>query len=199
MIKVGVTGGIGSGKTTLCKEWEKMGAYILYADDLAKKLMNENEELKSKIVKVFGEQSYDASGKLDRSYLASEAFEKGRIEELNELVHPVLWKKAKDIAEEKKREGVKVFAKEAAILLNNGRPKGLDYVVLLLADEENRIDRTKERDRTSENRIRDRISKQPDFNELIHLADFVITNDGSLEELKNKSRQVFKNIIEQTQ
>jgi dephospho-CoA kinase len=199
MIKVGVTGGIGSGKTTLCKEWEKMGAYILYADDLAKKLMNENEELKSKIVKVFGEQSYDASGKLDRSYLASEAFEKGRVEELNELVHPVLWKKAKDIAEEKKREGVKVFAKEAAILLNNGRPKGLDYVVLLLADEENRIDRTKERDRTSENRIRDRISKQPDFNELIHLADFVITNDGSLEELNNKSRQVYKNIIEQTQ
>ena len=176
-----------------------MGAYILYADDLAKKLMNENEELKSKIVKVFGEQSYDASGKLDRSYLASEAFEKGRVEELNELVHPVLWKKAKDIAEEKKREGVKVFAKEAAILLNNGRPKGLDYVVLLLADEENRIDRTKERDRTSENRIRDRISKQPDFNELIHLADFVITNDGSLEELNNKSRQVYKNIIEQTQ
>ena len=199
MIKVGVTGGIGSGKTTLCKEWEKMGAYILYADDLAKKLMNENEELKSKIVKVFGEQSYDASGNLDRSYLASEAFEKGRVEELNELVHPVLWKKAKDIAEEKKREGVKVFAKEAAILLNNGRPKGLDYVMLLLADEENRIDRTKERDRTSENRIRDRISKQPDFNELIHLADFVITNDGSLEELKNKSRQVFKKIIEQTQ
>ncbi|MCH2449571.1 MAG: dephospho-CoA kinase [Gracilimonas sp.] len=199
MIKVGVTGGIGSGKTTLCKEWGKMGAYILYADDLAKKLMNENEELKSKIVKVFGEQSYDASGDLDRSYLASEAFEKGRVEELNELVHPVLWKKAKDIAEEKKREGVKVFAKEAAILLNNGRPKGLDYVVLLLADEENRIDRTKERDQTSENRIRDRISKQPDFNELIPLADLVITNDGSLEELKNKSRQVFKNIIEQTQ
>ncbi|MFD2532132.1 dephospho-CoA kinase [Gracilimonas halophila] len=198
MIKVGVTGGIGSGKTTLCKEWEQMGAYILYADDLAKKLMNENDELRSKIIKVFGEQSYDASGNLDRSYLAGQAFEKGRVEELNELVHPVLWENTKLIEEEKKREGVKVFVKEAAILLNNGRPKDLDYVVLLLADEENRIDRTKDRDRTSEKQIRNRISKQPDFNELIHLADFVITNDGTLKELKNKSQQLFKKIIEQT-
>lgn len=197
MIKVGVTGGIGSGKTTLCKEWEQLGAYILYADDLAKKLMSENEELRSKIVEVFGKRSYDSSGNLDRSYLAVEAFEKGRVQELNELVHPVLWEKSKDIAEEKKKEGVKVFVKEAAILLNNGRPKALDYVVLLLADEEKRIDRTKQRDRTSGNRIRERISKQPDFNELIHLADFVITNDGSLEELRNKSREVFKKIIEQ--
>lgn len=197
MIKVGVTGGIGSGKTTFCREWEEMGAYVVYADDLAKKLMNENEELRSKIVKVFGEQSYDDSGNLDRSYLAREAFEKGRVEELNELVHPVLWQKVKTLAEEKKREGVEVFAKEAAILLNNGRPKDLDYVIILLADEDNRIKRTKDRDNTSDNAIRERISKQPDFNELIHLADFVITNDGSLEDLKKKAQEVFDVINKQ--
>lgn len=194
MIKVGVTGGIGSGKSTLCNEWEKLGAYVLYADDLAKKLMNYDNNLKSKIIDVFGEGAYDASGNLVRSYLASEAFEKGRVEELNALVHPVLWEKAEAIAEEKKREGFKVFAKEAAILLNNGRPEDLDYVVIVLADESKRIERTKGRDLTSERQIRDRISKQPDFNELIHLADFVITNDGSIEELKQKSRQLFNEI-----
>lgn len=191
MIKVGVTGGIGSGKTTFCREWEELGAYVVYADDLAKKLMNEDEELRSKIVKVFGEQSYDTLGNLDRSYLAREAFEEGRVEELNELVHPVLWEKVKTIAEEKKREGVEVFAKEAAILLNNGRPEDLDYVIILLADEENRIKRTKERDSTSDKAIRERMSKQPDFNELIHLADFVITNDGTLKDLKKKAQEVF--------
>lgn len=191
MIKVGVTGGIGSGKTTFCREWEELGAYVVYADDLAKKLMNEDEELRSKIVKVFGEQSYDASGNLDRSYLAREAFEKGRVEELNELVHPVLWEKVKTMAEEKKREGVEVFAKEAAILLNNGRPEDLDYVIILLADEDNRIKRTKDRDSTSDKAIRERMSKQPNFNELIHLADFVITNDGSLKDLKKKAQEVF--------
>lgn len=197
MIKVGVTGGIGSGKTTLCKEWEKLGAYVLYADDLAKKLMNEDQQLKARIKKVFGDESYDASGNLVRPYLACEAFEKGRVEELNALVHPVLWEKAESIAREKEREGIRVFAKEAAILLNNGRPKDVDYVVLILADEENRIERTKKRDNTTKSAIQQRISKQPDFNELIHLADFVITNEGSLEDLKKKSREVLHQINKQ--
>lgn len=197
MIKVGVTGGIGSGKTTLCKEWEKLGAYVLYADDLAKKLMNDDQQLKARIKKVFGDESYDASGNLVRPYLAREAFEKGRVEELNALVHPVLWEKAESIAREKEREGIRVFAKEAAILLNNGRPKDVDYVVLILADEENRIERTKKRDNTTKSAIQQRISKQPDFNELIHLADFVITNEGSLEDLKKKSREVLHQINKQ--
>ena len=93
MIRVGVTGGIGSGKTTLCKEWEKLGAFVVYADDLAKKLMVEDEELVKKIKSTFGDKAYDEYGSLNRQYLAQEAFEKGRVNELNNLVHPVLWKK----------------------------------------------------------------------------------------------------------
>lgn len=194
MIKVGITGGIGSGKTTFCKEWEELGAYVLYADDFAKKLMNEDEGLRSEIKRVFGERSYTSEGNLNRSYLAKEAFEKGRVEELNALVHPVLWEKADALAEAKRKEGIKIFAKEAAILLNDGRPEDLDYVVLVLADEESRIERTMARDQSSEGEIRDRISKQPDFNELINLSDFVVINSGSLEELKLKSRHIFNEI-----
>lgn len=196
MIKVGITGGIGSGKTTFCKEWEKLGAFVLYADDFAKKLMQEDEVLQQKIKKVFGEKSYDSSGNLNRAYLAKEAFEKGRVQELNDLVHPVLWKRADELAEEKEKEGIRVFAKEAAILLNNGRPDGLDYVIIVKADENKRIQRTATRDGSSEPEIQSRINKQPDFDELSHLADYIILNNGTLDQLKSKARELYLKITE---
>ncbi|MEX2477570.1 MAG: dephospho-CoA kinase [Gracilimonas sp.] len=197
MIKVGITGGIGSGKTTFCKEWEKLGAFVLYADDFAKQLMNDDEELKKKIITVFGKHAYDESGNLDRKYLAHEAFEKDRVEELNELVHPVLWERTESLAEEKKREGYKVFAKEAAVLLNKGRPEGFDHVIIILADETARVKRTKERDESTEKLVKDRITKQPDFDKLVHLADFVVTNDDTIKELKDKARIIYSEISEQ--
>lgn len=196
MIKVGITGGIGSGKTTFCKEWEDLGAFVLYADDFAKQLMNEDEKLKKNIRSVFGDESYDDRGRLNREFLAEEAFQKGRVEQLNELVHPVLWEKTKELAAQKEKEGVEVFAKEAAILLNNGRPEGIDFVVIILADELHRIDRTVKRDSSSEKLVTERIAKQPDFNKLVHLADFVVTNNGSLKDLKNKAAEIFKQINE---
>ncbi len=194
MIKVGITGGIGSGKTAFCKEWEKLGAYVLYADDFAKQLMQEDPELQQKIIQAFGEQAYDSEGNVNRPYLAREAFEKGRVEELNELVHPALWEKAAELAAQKKQEGTEVFAKEAAILLNNGRPEELDYVILVLADKEQRVQRTTQRDRSSEKLVKDRMSKQPDFDSLTHLADFIVVNNGSLEELKVKAEEIFKKV-----
>lgn len=195
MIKVGITGGIGSGKTTFCKEWEKLGAYVVYADDLAKQLMHEDEKLKAKIRQVFGADAYDKDGNLNKEYLAQEAFEKGRVAELNELVHPLLWKKIEEIAEEKESEGVPVFAKEAAILLNNGRPEGLDYVILILADEQQRIKRTVERDQSSEGKIKSRIQKQPDFTALTHLADFVVVNDDDVTALREKAKEIYTGLI----
>lgn len=194
MIKVGITGGIGSGKTTFCREWEKMGAFVLYADDFAKKLMQEDEELRKKITQVFGDDAYDANGNLNRKYLAREAFEKDRVEELNELVHPVLWKRAAELAEEKEKAGVEIFAKEAAILLKNGRPKELDYVIIVTADEDKRIERTSERDQASEKEIQDRMTKQPDFDSLTHLADFVVLNNDTLNGLRDKAKEIYKKI-----
>lgn len=195
MIKVGITGGIGSGKTTFCKEWENLGAYVVYADDLAKQLMHENEILKDKIRQVFGDDAYDSNGLLNREYLAIEAFEKGRVAELNELVHPVLWQKMEELAGEKESEGISVFAKEAAILLNNGRPEGLDYVILVLADQQQRIKRTVERDRSSEEKIKRRIQKQPDFDTLTHLADFVVFNNEDEETLRKKAKEIYSELI----
>jgi len=194
MIRVGVTGGIGSGKTTLCKEWERLGAFVVYADDLAKKLMVEDEELVKNIKSVFGDEAYHSDEALNREYLAQEAFEKGRVSELNRLVHPVLWKKVEEISAQKEREGVDVFVKEAAILLQNGRPKDLDYVVLVEADEQQRTERVVERDNSDRKKVEGRISAQQDFSTLRDLADFVVTNDEGVTELKEKAGSLLKEI-----
>jgi dephospho-CoA kinase len=194
MIRVGVTGGIGSGKTTLCKEWERLGAFVVYADDLAKKLMVEDEELVKNIKSVFGDEAYHSDEALNREYLAQEAFEKGRVSELNRLVHPVLWKKVEEISAQKEREGVDVFVKEAAILLQNGRPEDIDYVVLVEADEQQRMERVVERDNSDRKKVEGRISAQQDFSTLRDLADFVVTNDESVTELKEKAGSLLKEI-----
>ncbi len=195
MIKVGITGGIGSGKTTFCKEWEKLGAFVLYADDFAKQLMQEDAGLKEKIKNTFGDKAYDADGQLNRAFLAKEAFQKGRVEELNKLVHPVLWDRTDDLAEQKEQEGVKVFAKEAAILLNHGRPNDLDYVIIVMADEEKRIKRTADRDEATRQQVKDRVDKQPDFESLLHLADYVVLNNSTPDELKQKAEKIYNQLV----
>jgi len=196
MINVGITGGIGSGKTTFCREWEKLGAFVLYADDFAKELMANDRGLRNEISERFGYKAYTEEGELNRSYLAREAFENGRVEELNEIVHPVLWKETAKIAAQKEQEGVDIFAKEAAILLNNGRPEDLDYVILILADENTRVERTAKRDKSDQKEVKNRIDKQPDFKKLTHLADFIVYNDSSLDELKTKAQTIFKQLKE---
>ncbi len=194
MIKVGVTGGIGSGKTTFCKEWEKQGAYVVYADDLAKELMVSDQELIRDIKSTFGGSSYHSDGSLNRVFLAQEAFEKGRVEELNKLVHPVLWRKVGELEFQQELDGTDVFVREAAILLNKGRPKDLDFVVVLKAGEQDRIKWVVERDRSNVQKVSDRISAQQPTKELIKYADFVITNNGSMEELQMKAKELFLHI-----
>lgn len=195
MIKVGVTGGIGSGKTTFCKVWKELGAYVLYADDFAKELMATDTEVIKKIKATFGEESYTNTGALNRAYLAQQAFEENRVEELNSIVHPVLRQLTEKLVLEKEEEGVKIFLKEAAILLNNGRPKNLDYVILLKANKQAQIERVKLRDRTTEALVLDRLNKQPDFEKLEHLCDYIVYNSGSIEDLKAKAQAIFQEIV----
>jgi dephospho-CoA kinase len=192
MKRIGITGGIGSGKTTFCKVWEDLGAYVLYADDFAKELMVSDQELIKKIKETFGKEAYQNDGSLNRPYLAKEAFEKGRVDELNGIVHPQLRKRIRELADKKEHEGVEVFAYEAAILLNEGRPEGLDYVVLLLAEDDTRVSRAAKRDKVDEQLILDRLEKQPNFEELSPLCDFLVMNDGSLKELQDKAKELYR-------
>ena len=154
--------------------------------------MVSDQELIKKIKETFGKEAYQDDGSLNRPYLAKEAFEKGRVDELNGIVHPQLRKRIRELADKKEQEGVEVFAYEAAILLNEGRPEGLDYVVLLLAEDDTRVSRAAKRDQVDEQFILDRLEKQPNFEELSPLCDFLVMNDGSLKELQDKAKELYR-------
>ncbi|MFN1834016.1 dephospho-CoA kinase [Balneola sp. MJW-20] len=197
MIIAGITGGIGSGKTSFCKIWEDEGVEVIYLDDFAKELMVSDQELIKQIKNTFGDESYYPDGTLNRKYLAAEAFEKGRVSELNALVHPALWKKLDQMITEKREQGLPLLAIEAAILLNKGRPDRVDSVILIESDRDEQIQRVKKRDGISEEKeILSRLNKQPDFSNLHHLADHVIYNNGSLEELQQKALKLLDQLTE---
>ena len=141
MVTVGITGGIGSGKSTVCEVWSEMGGFVLNADKLAKELMAADEQLKAELTETFGDGAYNADGSLNRDYLAEEAFRKGRVAELNAIVHPRLPPVVRRKMDEASREGYKVGVYEAALLLEleEERLDFFDYLVLVLADEEQRL------------------------------------------------------------
>lgn len=195
MITVGVTGGIGSGKTTVCKVWKHLGAKVIYADNLAKELMQKDDRLKIKLTEAFGENTYLKDKSLNKPHLIKEAFEKHRVEELNEIVHPILREKIKELMQIYEQKGVEVFVVEAAVLLNKGRPDYVEKVVLVTSDREKRIERVIKRDQVTEQDIAARVEKQPNFDKATHLVDFIITNNGSLSELKDSATKLYKKII----
>lgn len=196
MIVAGVTGGIGSGKSTLCRVWESLGAKVVYADDLAKQLMVEDRSVIKRLRKLFGDETYTDDGALNKEHLIEEAFLKGRVEELNSVVHPAVREKFQEIIENSKNEGVEVLVKEAALLLNNGRPEELDAVILVTSSKSDQIKRVQERDSVGEKNVLDRMNKQPDFESLKSYADYVINNDGTIDEFKLKSKELYLKVLE---
>lgn len=191
MVTVGITGGIGSGKTTVCKQWEQQGAKVIYADDLAKELMVKKPELVSAIKREFGEESYHKDGSLNKVYLSRQAFNLGKVDRLNQLVHPEVYKETERIIQREEERGTSVLVKEAALLLSNGKPNNLDYIVLVLADKQLRTERVASRDQADPEEIERRIQKQQDFSQLTDIADFIIRNDGNLNELLQKADEVY--------
>src|SRR6056297_2735129 len=195
MISVGITGGIGSGKSTVARTWESLGAEVVFADDLAKELMQADPVLRQNLTDTFGEQTFNPDGSLNKPHLIEEAFHKNRVEELNSIVHPAIHKEIQSQIARAEEAGIKLFAYEAAILLNNGRPDYLDVVVLVTSNRNKRLARVSERDSVDERDVAARMAKQPDFATLTHLADHVIENNGSLDDLREKSTGLYYKLI----
>ena len=195
MVIIGVTGGIGSGKSSVCEVFQSLGAYIINADDLAKDIMTNSPPVEQAIKDQFGTEAYHSDGSLNKAYLATEAFEKGRVQELNAIVHPHIPAEVDSLTRNAERQGYSVVVYEAALLLQNLRPDNLDSIILVLADEERRIKWVQERDEAERTEVLDRISKQQNFEDLTHLADIIIRNEGSLEELKTKAEDVYRQFV----
>jgi len=174
MLRVGLTGGIGSGKTTVAKIFEVLGIPVYYADEETKRLMNTDPVIRRNIVKEFGDRAYDDHG-LDRSYLASVVFnDEKKLALLNSLTHPATIEHANKWM---KQQHSSYIIKEAALIFESGSNKHLDYVIGVSAPEEIRIRRVMERDGVSEEQVRSRMARQMNEEEKIALCDFVVVND----------------------
>lgn len=178
MIKVGVTGGIGSGKTTVCRIFQSLRVPIYYADDRAKILMAEDEQLKSELISHFGEGVYQEDGSLNRIWLAGQVFgDPLKLEQLNAIVHPAVGRDAEQW--QLKHQSAPYTIKEAALLFEAGSYKKLDKIIVVTAPENLRIRRVMDRDHIDEGAVRQRMDRQWPQEKKAALADFIIENDGS--------------------
>ncbi len=176
-LHIGVTGGIGSGKSLVCKIFAKLGAPIYDADSHAKELMTTDGILVSAIKKEFGDLAYHPHGALNREYLASHVFkDQNRLDILNRLVHPRVKVDFERWAGE--RRGYPYLIKEAALLFEVGSHRTLDAVVVVSAPEELRVARVLKRDpHRSTEQIWAIVGKQMKDEEKVRRADFVVVND----------------------
>lgn len=173
-IIVGLTGGIGSGKSVVAKIFSTIGVPVLDADALAKNIMHTNELVHSKLIKVFGEAVYK-NGNLDRSYLASLVFEDPfKLSQLNAIVHPITIQAAKDWAA---AQNAPYVIKEAALFFESGSSEGVAKIIGVAAPLSLRIHRVMKRDQCTKEEVEKRMSNQIDDRLKMKLCDFVITND----------------------
>ena len=192
MVKVGLTGGIGSGKTTVSNFLLDYGIPVYNSDSKGKTLMNTNLELKNNIVSIFGERVYD-NGILNTNLLSNIVFnDSTKIEQLNNLVHP---KVAQDFNQwVGKNNNKPILVKEAAILIESGAYLNMDKIILVVSEKSTRINRVSKRDNFDLESIEKRINLQLKDNEKIKYADYIIENNSSLEHLKLEVLKVVNKI-----
>ncbi len=191
MIIVGLTGGIGSGKTTVAKMFEALGVPIYIADVEAKRLMNSSKVLKKKLTTLFGEETY-IDDELNRPYIASKIFnDASLLAQMNSVVHP---KVGKDFKQWLKKQKSKYIIKEAAIIFEHRMQSEYDYIITVTASTKDKIARVLERDNTSEAKILNIIKNQMSDEEKVKRSDFVIVNNR-LEETKVQVLKIHNKIL----
>jgi dephospho-CoA kinase len=174
MLRVGLTGGMGSGKSTVAKIFSVMGAPVYDADAAAKRLMQHDAELKQQLIDIFGEELYQ-NGKLDRIWLAAKVFNDTELlKKLNSVVHPAT---IRDGAEWMLSQHFAYAIKEAALIFESGSNRELDFVIGVRSPLELRMERIRKRDNISDDAIRARMNKQMPEDEKMKLCDAVIEND----------------------
>jgi len=177
MIKVGITGGIGSGKSTACKVFRAMGIPVFDADSVAKQLMDTDLVIREQLIQLFGSSVYQSNQTIDRKYLAGIVFnDPSSLEQLNAIIHPAVRNEFEVWCQTQQSPYV---IHEAAILFESGFYKMMDKTIAVVTDEEERIERVMKRNAMTEEQIRLRIRNQWTDEQRIKLADFVIGNNDN--------------------
>ena len=171
---VGLTGGIGSGKTTVAKMFMELGIPVYIADDEAKRLTNSSKVIRRKLIALLGEEAYTEEGLLNRPYVANLVFNnKVLLEGINQIIHP---KVAQHFKRWIKKQKSPYWIKEAAILFESGSYRTCDLTILVTAPVETRIKRVMDRDASSREAIEARMANQWPDSQKAKMADMVIEN-----------------------
>lgn len=177
MLKIGITGGIGTGKTTVCRMFEQLGVPVYYADDRARWIVNNDPEVITKLKELFGEDIYTTEKLLDRPKIGTIVFQnKEKLEALNAIVHPAVFRDGSKWQAEMQAAGHTYTLKEAALLFETGSNKLLDKIIVVVAPEPLRIARVMKRDNLTEEEVRARLHNQMPQEEKEAMADFLIQN-----------------------
>jgi dephospho-CoA kinase len=177
MFKVGITGGIGSGKSTVCRVFMIMGIPVFEADSVAKELMNSDIVIREQLIHLFGSSVYLPDQTIDRKFLSGMVFNNpSLLEQLNLIVHPAVRKSFEDWCLNQQSPYV---IHEAAILFESGFYKLMDKSITVVTDETERIERVMKRNKTTEEQVRERIRNQWTDEQRIKLTDFVIGNNDN--------------------
>ena len=182
ILKIGITGNIGAGKSLVCSIFEILDIPVYYADARAKQLMTQDAILVDEIKSLFGERAYTIGAELNREYIGAIVFNnKDKLEKLNALVHPAV---GRDFEKWVLEQNTPYVLKEAALLYEAGSYLLLDKTVLVIADEDKRLKRVMLRDNVNRSAVQKRINNQMPQKEKQKMADYIIDNNGSLSLVK---------------
>ncbi|MGR3855911.1 MULTISPECIES: dephospho-CoA kinase [Chryseobacterium] len=189
---IGLTGGIGSGKTTVARFIEEFGFPVYYSDDRAKAIVNESEDLKIKIKELLGEDAYDENGLYDRKFVADKVFKnRDLLQQLNEIIHPAV---RIDFENWVKKQSKYLVFKETALLFELKLNRQCYKSLLVTAEDNIRIKRVMDRDNKTYREVEAVMEKQMPERDKIKMADCIIYNNTNLEELKEETEKVIFSI-----
>ena len=194
MLIVGLTGGIGSGKTTVAKMFSELGIPIYIADVESKKLLVRSKVIRRKLIALFGEETY-LGKEINKPFIAEKIFnDKSLLQQMNAIVHP---KVGQHFNRWLKKQSASYVIKESAILFESGADKNCNQIITVTAHEDLRIERVLKRDNTTKEKIKNIIKNQWTEEEKIKRSDYVIVNEN-LEETKNQVYEIHQKILKTT-
>jgi dephospho-CoA kinase len=193
-LKIAITGGIGAGKSEVLKIYADAGYPVLYADEIAKKLLNSNKFIRERIISEFGAQAYN-DNQPDKKFLAEQVFgNPENVLAINNIIHPETFKVITSSMESLLKESEVVFV-ESALIFESKREEMFDYIIHVFAGEHLRIKRASERLGISQGEVMERMTHQMPEEKKRELADFVIVNDKNLSDLETKSKFILNLIL----
>ena len=196
MLIVGLTGGVASGKTAVSRVLKEEGAYIIDADQIARELVQPRKPAWKEIIRAFGQEILQEDGSIHRKKLAGKVFADAKQRKLlSQMLHPRIRKEMdRRVKEIGQRDPEAIVVIDAPLLVELGNHRRMDKLIVVTSTRTQQLERLKDRDGANRGEALKIVSSQMPLEEKLKFADFVIRNEGSLEEMKRKAREVFKEL-----